>query len=643
MNDKIDIQREVIIDVVGTQYEGRTINHQNLMLHQKLVMKRQSNNIHDPNAIIILTVDCKELGYIPKGYASLYAPAMDSDKYNFDIEVVKTEYDPERPVLMIKIISEYNNSSEEVVEKSILDFVQNIVNGYTQMKNEYLQFVYSESVDIDELIVALNKVRLIQKLYSLSKAYISERGIEKTDDEFILCKKEELIVRIDELKTDISDILYKTQKAYNESFDIDDEDEYQKVQSEIREKRKKYRLFADLFNDYYEAVEKYVVIKANSDNKNGIKDEVISDITEPISEKEGMSYEPQQELDFEEQPDLSEQAFSTWLLTDRLASDTTIKQCILNIHRIEKLYQTLFGVRKNLLGAFSTINAKEMIEMLILKKEFLEANDRRDNSFKRALNLYAQFAGIHIDGLKSSTNKIESQMQDSTFSLNNAVDFDNPSSYTFSKPCSFKLNGVNHIVESWSELYTKFLILLYADNEYSKILKGLIGKSLYGHRIDFADKTLSHYLRKSIRVSSNFFAEGNLSAIDTIKRIKCLMDLCSINNDNMIIEHSPREKEIENDSIKTDDFQQLSLPDMSEQQELIENTASSDFSEEAFFSWLINNEGNTINSAKNYISNIHKIENLYSSVFGEKNNFLVFHTQIKPKISLKILYIGTNM
>ncbi|HRU98417.1 MAG TPA: HIRAN domain-containing protein [Ruminococcus sp.] len=622
MNDKMDIQREVIIDVVGTQYEGRTINHQNLMLHQRLVMKHQSNNIHDPNAIIILTVDGKGLGYIPKGYASIYAPAIDSGKYNFAIEVVKTEYDLERPVLMIKIISEYNNISEETVEKCILDFVQNIVNGYTQMKNEYLQFVYSESVDIDELIVALNKVRLIQKLYSLSKAFISERGIEKNDIEFISYKKEELLVRIDEFKTDISDILYKTQKAYNESFDIDDEDEYQKVQSEIREKRKKYRLFADLVNDYYEAVEKYVVIKANSDNKNGIKDEVISDITEEIREKENMAYESQQELDFEEQPNLSEQAFSTWLLTDRLASDTTIKQCILNVHRVEKLYQTIFGVRKNLLGASSTVNAKEMIEMLILKKEFIEANNRRDNNFKRAINLYAQFAGIHIDGLKSSTNKIESQMQDSTSSLNNAVDFDNPNSYTFSKPCSFTLNGVNHIVGSWSELYTKYLILLYADNEYSKILKGLIGKSLYGHRIDFADKTLSHYLRKSIRVSSNFFAEGNLSAIDTIKRIKCLMDLCSISNDNMIIEHSPREKEIENVSIKTDSFQQLSLSDMPEQQELIENTAYSDFSEEAFFSWLINNEGTTINSAKNYISNIHKIENLYSSVFGVKKQLL---------------------
>ena len=643
MNDKMDIQREVIIDVVGTQYEGRTINHKNLMLHQKLVMKRQSNNIHDPNAIIILTVDGKELGYIPKGYASLYAPAIDSDKYTFTIEVVKTEYDPERPVLMIKIISEHDNNDEETVEKSILDFVQNIVNGYTQTKNEYLQFVYSESVDINELIIALNKVRLIQKLYSLSNGYISDYGLEKNDDEYISYKKEELIVRIDELKTDIRDILYKTQKAYNESFDIDDEDEYQKVQIEIREKRKKYRLFDDLFNDYYEAVEKFAVIEAPSDNKT----EVISDKIEPAAEKEDISYAPQQVLDFEEQPDLSEQAFSTWLLTDRLASDTTIKQCILNIHRIEKLYQTLFGARENLLGTTSTVNAKEMIEMLILKKEFLEANDRRDNSFKRALNLYAQFADIHIDGLKSSIKNNGSQIQDNQITFNNTVDFDNPNSYTFSKPSSFTLNGVKYTVGNWNELYTKFLILLYADNEYSKILKGLIGKSLYGHRIDFADKTLSHYLRKSIRVSSNFFAEGNLSAIDTIKRIKCLMDLCSINNDHMIIEHNtPREKN-ESDLIKTDEFQQLSMLDMTVQQEATENTALSDFSEEAFFSWLINNESATINSAKNYISNIHKIENLYYSVFGVKKQLLGISYQDQAKEILENIvhrneYIDAN-
>ena len=51
--NNLEIQREAIIEIVGTQYEGRSINHRDLVLHQSLIMKHQKNNIHDPNAVLI--------------------------------------------------------------------------------------------------------------------------------------------------------------------------------------------------------------------------------------------------------------------------------------------------------------------------------------------------------------------------------------------------------------------------------------------------------------------------------------------------------------------------------------------------------------------------------------------------------------
>lgn len=39
--NNLEIQREAIIEIVGTQYEDRAINHRNLVLGQKLVMKHQ--------------------------------------------------------------------------------------------------------------------------------------------------------------------------------------------------------------------------------------------------------------------------------------------------------------------------------------------------------------------------------------------------------------------------------------------------------------------------------------------------------------------------------------------------------------------------------------------------------------------------
>ncbi len=188
------------------------------------------------------------------------------------------------------------------------------------------------------------------------------------------------------------------------------------------------------------------------------------------------------------------------------------------------------------------------------------------------------------------------------------------------------MNELQHSVESWRELYTKFLIQLYTDNAYSDSLKALSGKSLYGHRIDFADKPLSHYLRRPIRISANFFAEGNLSAIDIIKHIKHLMDICSIDDEHMIIEYTTQEKNIEtvlpDDSENSDanGFQQLTIESIPEQQSSStenKDTVAPDYPEiepsitdeeritkDSFINWLTNVSGLADATAQSYYSSV---------------------------------------
>jgi len=62
--NNMEIQPEAIIEIVGTQYNNRAINHKDLMLSQKLVMKHQLDNPHDPNAVVITTNTAKELGLL---------------------------------------------------------------------------------------------------------------------------------------------------------------------------------------------------------------------------------------------------------------------------------------------------------------------------------------------------------------------------------------------------------------------------------------------------------------------------------------------------------------------------------------------------------------------------------------------------
>ena len=574
----MEIQREAVIEIVGTQYEERALNHRSLFLQQELVLKHQSDNPHDHNAVLLLTKDEKELGFLPKGYASLYAPAIDSGRYNFSVEIVKAEYDPERPILIVKITSELASHSEKEIESEIIGFVQNIVNGYALRTKEYLTFIYSETVNVDELLSALDKARLIQKLRSCSNDIIESRGMKPNSDKYTLLTKDYLTDHLSELKADISDVLKQIQKAYNESLDIDDEEEYHRVQSAIREKRKRFRQYDDLLAALLEAVTSYnsitkqanlpiSIICDDGSEKQIPGAESLSAVSEPDATKsvptEITKTEP--EISTPDIPQLTEQAFFEWLVSEGGVSESTAKQYISNIHSIEKLYQTLFGMRNNLLGTNSADNARAMIESLIVRNEYIDANERRHNSFGASLAKFAQFADISIEDLKQPMDKKSYQpLVSSAPFVVKTVDFDNPHSCTYYKPCSFILHESKYIVESWRELYTKFLILLYTDNTYSETIKGLIGKSLYGHKIDFADNTILNDLRRPIRVSTNFFAEGNLSAIDIIKHIKCLMELCSIANDSMVIEYDTQEmndESAEPTETSANDYERLSIQD----------------------------------------------------------------------------------
>lgn len=431
-----------------------------------------------------------------------------------------------------------NDISEKQVEKNILDFIQNIVNEYARKKSEYLEFVYSDDVDINGLISSLNKVRLAYKLQSLSDDLISSHSIKYNSSESVVYTKDELLDTIDEISSDIGNILKSIQKAYNESFDIDDEEEYRKAQSEIRERRKMFRSYNELFASYRDAIENFSYVKGISDNVLNQTIESISNDSKSLDTLEKISSVPQNSSIAEKFIDLTEDAFLSWLLSNGEIAETTAKQYISNIHSIERLYQVIFGNREHILGAGSADEAKNVIEKLIVRNEYIDANGRRNNSFNAALNKFVQFADISVEQLKTQTSKkIYQQPVCHGTHIVKTVDFENPQSCTYCKPVSFVLHGTRFSAESWYELYEKFLKLLYKDDTYLKILRGLICKSLYGRRYDFTDVQHKQPLRKAIKISSDFYAEGNLSTIDIIKHIKYLMNLCHIDNDHMTIEY----------------------------------------------------------------------------------------------------------
>ena len=65
------------VRLVGTQYEGRWAVARSLQRGEFLNIRRELDNAYDRNAILVFRSD-SELGYIPRGLASILAPEMDS-------------------------------------------------------------------------------------------------------------------------------------------------------------------------------------------------------------------------------------------------------------------------------------------------------------------------------------------------------------------------------------------------------------------------------------------------------------------------------------------------------------------------------------------------------------------------------------
>lgn len=638
--NNMEIQKEAIVEIVGTQYEGRAANHKNLALNQKLILNRQPDNIHDSNAIMVLTEDGKELGYMPKGYASLYAPAIDNKESIFSVEIVKTEFDSERPILIIKITAGLSNCNEDDIEKQLIAFVQNIANGYLQRKNEYLQFISIADVNISELISILNKTRLIHKLYSISEDIISKNNIVPIEGKFSPLTREALLSTIKALQSDVGTALKKIQREYNASLDIDDEEEFHKVQGKIREQRKKFRVFDELCTSYYDAVSNYSPVELNGKASDKVVDEIpktisVSETSNPINIDDDSKPNETPQYPF------SEDKFLEWLIHDGNVAEITAKHYVSNIHSIEKLYQSLFGIRKNMFEITSSEHIKAIIESLVRKDEFIDANERRHNSFSASLNKFAQFANVTIDDSDSKIQQARIERPEiinkSNYNVIKIVDLDVPNEYSYYKPSSFYFNDTKYEADNWRDVYYKFLILLYTDSNYSTHLKALVNRAIYGKRIDFADKLSVGELRRPIRVSTDFFAEGNLSAPDILKRIKYIMDICSIGKEQLIIEYYDKEKSELSHRFSED--KQTSTTKQEDSQVMI--------TERSFEKWVIITYSHSLAIAQNHIRTLHLIENLYVSIFSKSMSFFglvsldILKKNIESLIS-KEEYIKTN-
>lgn len=89
ISPRIEVSDGFFIETLaGVTYDNRQEKIKNLNQGDKLVLEREPANIHDTNAIRVLTCSGDNIGYIKKIHAAFYAPFFDIEKEPLSGEVV---------------------------------------------------------------------------------------------------------------------------------------------------------------------------------------------------------------------------------------------------------------------------------------------------------------------------------------------------------------------------------------------------------------------------------------------------------------------------------------------------------------------------------------------------------------------------
>ena len=399
------------------------------------------------------------------------------------------------------------------VENSINELTGIITHAYSKFQKDYLSYIESDTVSVDDLISTLNNIRLLNRL-CIDSDHLSPGIIPiPNENDIKLFSKDTIFAYVQKAAETIQSDLQKSRSVSNKAADIDDEDEFDQIQQDVRDLRKKLREYESLCVAYMKTIEQFnpIILSAFEANPNDNKT--------IASETKEDAYDTTYENDFKK-----------WLMTNCNVSQEKAEHYISNLHSIENLYKKVFKASRTLLPSGSKNELIGIIRMLNCNTEFLDADERRDHEFSQALDALAEFAGI-----KEKTNSQNTNLE-KTASIH-FPDSEQPITINKSSksvPTGFILKGVSYSVANWRDLYKKFVTALYHDGNYTDFIKESIKKQYFG----FTDEAHKFKLQKEIKIASDFYLEGILATDVIINRVNSIIKQCSIRPEDMIINYS---------------------------------------------------------------------------------------------------------
>ncbi len=144
---------------------------------------------------------------------------------------------------------------------------------------------------------------------------------------------------------------------------------------------------------------------------------------------------------------------------------------------------------------------------------------------------------VHDDETrKESKDSVEETIEQNEW----IIDFNNLGSFAHTKPCSFTYFEENKgACSSWTELYVSFFTVLYED--YPHVFRPGMSFSMNKGRIELARKYEAGLMVAPKCIpDTDFVIETNISATDIVRKMKYLLDYCSVDYENVVIKYCRR-------------------------------------------------------------------------------------------------------
>lgn len=222
--EDVDIYHENRIEI-----NGKLNNYERLKIGQKVKL------IHNgAEEVCVVTSDGEFLGQFPIGYAAKYAPLIDDGKYIIHSEIVHIA----RNVLIISVkMSE--NLNEEQTEQKLVDCVQKYVDIYEKYLDDFHGYIEAEEFEESEVMRTFLKLRYYKKIVKISHTIILENNIRRSDESNDKDYNYALVFEdINKIAETTEKLLKENQLQYNAISNIDDDDEYYRLQRKNRTEKK---------------------------------------------------------------------------------------------------------------------------------------------------------------------------------------------------------------------------------------------------------------------------------------------------------------------------------------------------------------------------------------------------------------------